>query len=81
MNSLYQISHFNISLHVMLLEPERAYVILLIITLTIFQISVNCIRNTVSMDMAVKLKVFFQTDLQNTLILNPILNLDINLHI
>ena len=65
----------------MLLEPERAYVILLIITLTIFQISVNCIRNTVSMDMAVKLKVFFQTDLQNTLILNPILNLDINLHI
>ena len=65
----------------MLLEPERAYVILLIITLTIFQISVNCIRNTVSMDMAVKLKVFSQTDLQNTLILNPILNLDINLHI
>ena len=62
----------------MLLEPERAYVILLIITLTIFQISVNCIRNTVSMDMAVKLKVFFA--LQNTLILNPILNLDINLH-
>ena len=62
----------------MLLEPERAYVILLIITFTIFQISVNCIRNTVSMDMAVKLKVFFA--LQNTLILNPILNLDINLH-